>query len=115
MAPVLALALLAMVRPVSSVAASSTGAVNTAPVSPRSGTPPPSAVPLPADADAQALVTRYPAGTAFEIGAGIHSAFSVVPKSQDTFYAAPGAVLDGLGVAPARSAQLAPPRQLASP
>ena len=94
-----AVALLAVVLPVCSLAARANG-VNPPAVTPRSGTPPPSAVPLPVGANAQALVTRYPAGTAFEIDTGVHSAFSVVPKSQDTFYGAPGAILDGLGVAP---------------
>ena len=45
-------------------------------------------------------MNKYPEGTAFVIESGVHAAFSVLPKSQDAFYAAPGAVLDGLGVAP---------------
>jgi parallel beta-helix repeat protein len=67
---------------------------------PRSNTPPATAVPLPSSADAQALVHRSPAGSAFVIGAGVHDGFSVVPKAGDTFYSDPGAVLDGLGALP---------------
>ena len=114
-ASVLALALFTVVLPVCSVAAAKPNAVNPVTVTPRSGTPPPSAVALPVGANAQALVTRYPAGTAFEIDTGIHSDFSVVPKSQDTFYAAPGAVLDGLGVAPSAFRERRSSPQLASP
>ena len=66
----------------------------------RSSVPPSSAVAIPTGADAQALVAHNPAGTAFIIETGIHADFSVIPKSQDTFYADPGAILDGLGILP---------------
>jgi parallel beta-helix repeat protein len=38
--------------------------------------------------------------TAFVISSGVHDLFSVMPKSGDSFYAQPGAVLDGDGSTP---------------
>jgi parallel beta-helix repeat protein len=98
-APLLGLALCVLVEPL--CPESSVGAMTAVGgTSLRSPTPPSSAVPIAPDADPQALVAKYPAGTSFIIESGVHADFSVLPKSEDTFYAAAGAVLDGLGVAP---------------
>lgn len=58
---------------------------------------PPSAVPIAAGSDAQAVVNAHPSGTTFVIDPGLHMGFSVLPKAGDLFYSEPSAVLDGGG------------------
>lgn len=69
-------------------------------VTPVSGSPPSNAVQIGTNSNARAVVAALPPGTSFEISTGTHSGFSVEPKSDDRFYAAPGAVLNGLSVLP---------------
>jgi hypothetical protein len=66
---------------------------------PRSSNPPGGAVVIADDVNAKRLVEREPPGTSFVIATGIHELFSVIPLAGDTFYAQPGAVLDGIHMA----------------
>jgi hypothetical protein len=45
--------------------------------------------------DAQAIVSRHPAGTTFVFAAGVHRGQRVVPRSGDTFVGESGAILAG--------------------
>jgi parallel beta helix pectate lyase-like protein len=45
--------------------------------------------------NAQAVIDANPPGTTFDIAAGVHPGWRVVPRSDDVFVGAPGAVLDG--------------------
>ena len=60
-----------------------------------SGTPPSPAVRLGPNSDIQGAVNAYPPGSAFLLTTGLYSEFTVVPKSDDSFYAQSGVVLDG--------------------
>jgi parallel beta-helix repeat protein len=60
-----------------------------------SGSPPARALRIGTSTNPQAFVDSRPDGTAFVISAGVHRHFSVVPKSGDSFYTSPGAILDG--------------------
>ncbi len=62
---------------------------------PLSSTPPPGAVPIGDDDNAEKIVRHLPGGTAFVLAAGVHPLFSVMPLPGDQFFAQPGAVLDG--------------------
>jgi hypothetical protein len=66
-------------------------------ITPTAGTPPRNTVRIDDNSNAQALVDTNPVDSAFVLAAGVHTQFSVVPKSGDRFYGAPGAVLDGSG------------------
>jgi parallel beta-helix repeat protein len=52
-------------------------------------------VDLPRGADLQAIVDEHPAGTRYQIAAGVHREQQIVPKRGDVFAGAPGAVLSG--------------------
>jgi hypothetical protein len=62
---------------------------------PLASTPPPDAVLIGDDDDAEKVVRHLPGGTAFVLAAGVHPLFSVIPLPGDQFFAQPGAVLNG--------------------
>jgi hypothetical protein len=87
--------------PAGSVAATATPSGVSAPagtmpnVTPLSSTPPPGAVLIGDDDNAEKIVRHLPADSAFVLAAGVHPLFSVMPLPGDQFFAQPGAVLDG--------------------
>jgi copper-binding protein NosD len=54
-----------------------------------------SVVPIATTANAQSVVDAYPPGTMFSIATGMHSNWSVDPKTGDTFIGQAGAILNG--------------------
>lgn len=56
---------------------------------------PAGAIALPAGSPVQPIVDRAPEGAAFCVGAGVHRAETIAPRSGQRFFGAPGAVLRG--------------------